>query len=62
MTMGQWYAQQADKPRYMINASLWDVRGSIGTIYIDGKLQRNEGSGFGFGNNNSRYLNNRNFV
>lgn len=49
MTMGQWYAKQADKPKYMLNASLWDVRGSIGTIYIDGKLQRDEGNGFGFG-------------
>ena len=49
MTMGQWYAQQADKPKYMLNASLWDVKGSIGTIYIDGALQRNEGNGFGFG-------------
>ena len=49
MTMGQWYAQQADKPKYMLNASLWDTKGSIGTIYIDGKLQRNEGNGFGFG-------------
>lgn len=49
MTMGQWYAEQADKPKYMLNASLWDTRGSIGTIYIDGKLQRDEGNGFGFG-------------
>lgn len=54
MTMGQWYDQQADKPRYMINASLWDVRGSIGTIYIDGALQRNEGNGFGFGTQDGR--------
>lgn len=49
MTMGQWHAEQEDKPRYMINASLWDTKGSIGTIYIDGALQRNEGNGFGFG-------------
>ena len=49
MTMGQWYDQQEDRPRYMLNASLWDTKGSIGTIYIDGALQRNEGNGFGFG-------------
>lgn len=48
-TMGEWYAAQADKPRYMLNASLWDTKGSIGTIFLGGKLTRNEGNGFGFG-------------
>ncbi len=48
-TMGQWYAAQTDKPKYMINASLWDEQGSIGTIFLDGAITRNEGNGFGFG-------------
>lgn len=48
-TMGQWYKSQLDKPKYMLNASLWDTKGSIGTIFINGKMQRNEGNGFGFG-------------
>ena len=48
-TMGQWYAAQSDKPKYMINASLWDTKGSIGTIFINKKMTRNEGNGFGFG-------------
>lgn len=50
-TMGQWYAAQVDKPDMMINASLWDKSGAIGTIWQDGKLVRNEGNGFGFGVN-----------
>ena len=50
-TMGQWYAAQVDKPDMMINGSLWDERGAIGTIWQDGKLVRNEGNGFGFGVN-----------
>lgn len=49
MTMGQWYAQQADKPAYMINASLWDEQGPIGTIIRGGKTVRDQGNGFGFG-------------
>lgn len=52
-TMGQWYAAQVDKPDMMINGSLWDERGAIGTIWQDGKLVRNEGTGFGFGVNES---------
>lgn len=54
MTMGQWYTQQANKPKYMLNASLWDTRGSIGTIYLDGKIQRDEGNGYGFGTQDGR--------
>ena len=49
LTMGEWYARQADKPDAMINGSLWDSKGAIGTIWRDGKLQRNEGGGFGIG-------------
>lgn len=49
LTMGQWYAQQTDKPKYMLNASLWDTKGPIGTIFIDGVQQRDEGNGYGFG-------------
>lgn len=48
-TMGAWYAAQADKPKYMLNASLWDTKGPIGTIFLDGKMTRNEGNGFGLG-------------
>ena len=48
-TMGEWYAAQEEKPKYMLNASLWDNKGSIGTIFLAGKLQRDEGNGFGFG-------------
>lgn len=48
-TMGQWYAAQEDKPKYLVNASLWDKKGSIGTIFLNGTLARNEGNGFGFG-------------
>ena len=49
LTMGQWYAKQTDKPKYLINASLWDSQGAIGSIYEDGLMVRNEGGGFGFG-------------
>lgn len=49
LTMGQWYKKQTDKPEYMSSASLWDSKGSIGTIYQDGKIVRNMGNGFGFG-------------
>lgn len=48
-TMGEWYNAQTDKPKYMLNGSLWDSEGAIGTIWQDGKLVRNEGNGFGFG-------------
>ena len=51
MTMGEWYAKQKDKPDMLINASLWDKTGAIGTIWQDGRLVRNEGTGFGFGVN-----------
>ena len=50
-TMKQWYDKQTDKPDYMINASLWDDKGAIGTIWQNGKLVRNEGTGYGFGIN-----------
>ena len=50
-TMGEWYAAQEEKPDMMINASLWDKTGAIGTIWQDGRLIRNEGTGFGFGVN-----------
>lgn len=50
-TMGEWYAAQEDKPDMLMNASLWDGKGAIGTIWQDGKLVRNEGTGFGFGMN-----------
>lgn len=49
LTMGQWYARQASPPDLMLNASLWDGKGAIGTIWQGGKLARNEGAGFGFG-------------
>lgn len=49
LTMGEWYARQEDKPDAMINGSLWDSKGAIGTIWKDGKLMRNEGGGFGIG-------------
>lgn len=51
MTMGEWYAKQKDKPDMLMNASLWDGKGAIGTILQDGRLVRNEGNGFGFGVN-----------
>ena len=50
-TMKQWYDKQENKPDYMINASLWDDKGAIGTIWQNGKLVRNEGTGYGFGIN-----------
>lgn len=49
LTMNQWYDRQKDKPKYMLNASLWDNKGPIGTIWLDKKLIRNEGTGYGFG-------------
>lgn len=49
LTMGEWYARQEDKPDAMLNGSLWDNKGAIGTIWKDGQLQRNEGGGFGIG-------------
>ena len=53
LTMSQWYNKQTDKPDYMINASLWDDKGAIGTIWQNGELVRNEGNGYGFGINKS---------
>lgn len=50
-TMKQWYDKQTNKPDYMINASLWDDKGAIGTIWQNGELIRNEGTGYGFGIN-----------
>lgn len=50
-TMGEWYAAQAEGPDMLMNASLWDGKGAIGTIWQNGKLVRNEGTGFGFGVN-----------
>ena len=52
-TMKQWYDKQENKPDYMINASLWDDKGAIGTIWQNGELVRNEGTGYGFGINKS---------
>ena len=49
LTMGEWCARQVDKPKYLLNASLWDGDGAIGTIWRGGKLIRNEGGGYGFG-------------
>lgn len=49
LTMNQWYNRQTDKPKYMLNASLWDNKGPIGTIWLGGELVRNEGTGYGFG-------------
>ncbi len=53
LTMKKWYDRQTNKPDYMINASLWDDKGAIGTIWQNGELVRNEGSGYGFGINKS---------
>ena len=51
-TMKQWYDKQETKPDYMINASLWDDgKNAIGTIWQNGELVRNEGTGYGFGIN-----------
>lgn len=55
LTMGQWWAKQTDKPRYMLNASLWDAKGPIGTIWLGGQLVRNEGNGYGFGTDAGRW-------
>ena len=49
LTMGQWYNKQTTKPDYMLNASLWDDNGAIGTIWQNSELVRNEGTGYGFG-------------
>lgn len=49
LTMGEWYDRQTDKPDAMLNGSLWDSKGAIGTIWLDGQLVRNEGGGFGIG-------------
>ena len=51
LTMKKWYDKQENKPDYMINASLWDDKGAIGTIWQNGELIRNEGTGYGFGIN-----------
>lgn len=51
LTMKKWYDKQENKPDYMINASLWDDNGAIGTIWQNGELVRNEGTGYGFGIN-----------
>ena len=39
-TMKQWYDKQTNKPDYMINASLWDDKGAIGTIWQNGEIGR----------------------
>lgn len=49
LTMNEWYNKQTNKPNVMLNGSLWDEKGAIGTIWEKGKLVRNEGTGFGFG-------------
>ena len=52
LTMKKWYDKQEKKPDYMINASLWDDgKNAIGTIWQNGELVRNEGTGYGFGIN-----------
>ncbi len=48
-TMGQWYRTQAEPPDAMLNASLWDKKGAIGTIIRQGQQLRSEGNGLGFG-------------
>jgi len=48
-TMGQWRKAQAEPPDFMLNGSLWDKKGAIGTIFRDGKQIRSEGNGLGFG-------------
>lgn len=53
-TMYEWYDEQADKPDYMINLSLWDNKGAIGTIVKGGNYVRNEGDGFGYGTASGR--------
>ena len=54
LTMKKWYDKQENKPDYMINASLWDDgKNAIGTIWQNGELVRNEGTGYGFGINKS---------
>ena len=48
-TMGQWRKAQAEPPDFMLNGSLWDKKGAIGTIFRDGKQIRSEGNGPGLG-------------
>lgn len=48
-TMGQWRKAQADPPDYLLNGSLWDKKGAIGTIFREGEQIRSEGNGLGFG-------------
>ena len=48
-TMGQWYRAQAEPPDAMLNGSLWDKKGAIGTIIRQGQQLRSEGNGLGFG-------------
>lgn len=48
-TMGQWRKGQANPPDYLLNGSLWDKKGAIGTIIREGEQIRSEGNGLGFG-------------
>ena len=49
-TLKNWYTKQTDKPDILFNASLYTSSYKpCGTIWNDGKLVYNQGSGFGFG-------------
>lgn len=49
-TLKTWYSQQVDKPDILFNASLYkSISAPCGTVWNDGKLVNNAGSGFGFG-------------
>lgn len=48
-TMDDWYATQKDKPQWMMNLSLWDEKGPIGTVIRGGVMMRNSGNGLGVG-------------
>lgn len=48
-TMDDWYQAQEIKPKWMMNLSLWDEKGPIGTVIRGGKTVRNSGNGLGVG-------------
>lgn len=48
-TMDDWYQAQEIKPKWMMNLSLWDDNGPIGTVIRGGVMARSSGNGIGVG-------------
>lgn len=57
MSLKNWYAKQTNKPDILFNASLYtSANKPIGTIWDNGKLVNDAGSGFGFGTTDNKTI------